>query len=40
MIGEFDLIRRYLAPLAAQAPEALGLEDDAAIVTPPPGRDR
>jgi thiamine-monophosphate kinase len=39
MIGEFDLIRRYLAPLAAQAPEALGLEDDAAIVTPPQGRD-
>jgi thiamine-monophosphate kinase len=39
MIGEFDLIHRYLAPLAAQAPEALGLEDDAAIVTPPPGRD-
>lgn len=39
MRGEFDLIRRYFAPLAAGAPGALGLTDDAALLSPPPGRD-
>ncbi|MDA0998551.1 MAG: thiamine-phosphate kinase, partial [Proteobacteria bacterium] len=34
--GEFDLIERYFRPLAA-APEALGLTDDAALLTPKPG---
>lgn len=38
MIGEFQLIARYFAPLAADAPAALRLEDDAALMTPPPGR--
>ncbi len=33
--GEFDLIARFFAPLAA--PGALGLRDDAALVTPSPG---
>lgn len=32
--GEFDLIRRYFAPLAAATPAALGLGDDAAILKP------
>ena len=35
--GEFDLIARYFAPLAA--PGGLGLLDDAAILTPPAGHD-
>lgn len=35
--GEFDLIARYFAPLAG--PEGLGLKDDAAVLTPPPGQD-
>lgn len=39
MLGEFELIRRYLAPLAAEEPAALGLIDDAAVLAPPPGRD-
>ena len=34
--GEFDLIERYFAPLAG--PGALGLGDDAAVVTPAPGQ--
>jgi thiamine-monophosphate kinase len=34
---EFDLIARYFAPLAAGAPGALGLTDDAAIVPIPNG---
>ena len=33
--GEFELIRRHFAPLAA--PSALGLRDDAATLAPPPG---
>jgi thiamine-monophosphate kinase len=33
--GEFEIIRRYLAPLAT-SPGALGLTDDAALLTPPP----
>jgi thiamine-monophosphate kinase len=35
---EFDLIARYFAPLAT-APEAFGLKDDAAIISPRPGFD-
>ncbi len=34
--GEFDLIGRYFAPLAG--PGALGLGDDAAVLTPAPGQ--
>jgi thiamine-monophosphate kinase len=37
--GEFDLIARYFAPLAAKAPGALGLRDDAATFEPPAGMD-
>ncbi len=37
MPGEFELIERYLAPLAADCPGALGLQDDAALLTPPDG---
>ena len=37
--GEFDLIARYFAPLAAKAPGALGLKDDAATFQPPAGMD-
>jgi len=36
---EFDLISRYFAPLAAGAPGALGLTDDASIVDVPEGQD-
>jgi len=39
MIGEFELIERYLRPLAAGSPGAFALTDDAALLTPPPGRD-
>ena len=35
--GEDDLIARYFAPLAG--PAGLGLKDDAALLTPPSGRD-
>lgn len=38
-LGEFELIARYLAPLAANAPGAHGLRDDAATITPQPGCD-
>jgi thiamine-monophosphate kinase len=34
---EFDLIARYFAPLAAPAPGALGLTDDAALIDVSPG---
>jgi len=34
--GEFELIRRYFAPLAT-SPGALGLLDDAALIEAPPG---
>lgn len=34
--GEFELIRRYFAPLA-EAPGALGLLDDAGLIEPPSG---
>jgi len=37
--GEFDLIARYFAPLASQGTPAFGLTDDAAVLTPPAGRD-
>lgn len=37
-MGEFDLIARYLRPLADD-PAAFGLTDDAAALTPPPGYD-
>ena len=37
--GEFALIARYFAPLAAKAPGALGLKDDAATFQPPAGMD-
>lgn len=35
--GEFELISRYFAPLASKVPGALGLGDDAALLTPLPG---
>ncbi|HEU4825506.1 MAG TPA: thiamine-phosphate kinase [Dongiaceae bacterium] len=35
--GEFDLIARYFAPLAANAAGALGLKDDAFTFQPPAG---
>lgn len=37
MPGEFELIERYLAPLAADNPGSLGLRDDAALLAPPEG---
>ncbi len=37
--GEEALIQGYLARLAAEAPGALGLKDDCAILKPQPGRD-
>jgi len=37
MLGEFDLIDRYFAPLAAGAPGAFGLRNDAALLDPAPG---
>ena len=37
MPGEFDLIRRYLAPLSAKVPGAFALTDDAAVLPPRPG---
>lgn len=39
MRGEFELIARYFAPLAAGEAGALGLADDAAVVRPPADRD-
>ena len=38
-VDEFDLIDRLLRPLAADAPEALGLTDDAAVIPSRPGYD-
>jgi len=38
-LGEFGRIRRYLAPLAAGCPGALGLLDDAALLTVPAGQE-
>lgn len=37
--SEAEIIGRYLAPLAKGFPGALGLADDCATLTPPPGRD-
>lgn len=37
--GEFELIARYFAPLAAAAPEGLGLLDDAAVIAPRAGHE-
>ncbi|HEX9767990.1 MAG TPA: thiamine-phosphate kinase [Kiloniellales bacterium] len=39
MRGEFELIAEYFAPLAGGEAGALGLTDDAALLTPPAGRD-
>ncbi len=39
MVGEFELIRRYLAPLAAAIPGTEALGNDAAVIKPPSGRD-
>jgi len=39
MLGEFDLIADFFAPLAANCAGALGLQDDAAILQPKAGRD-
>lgn len=36
-MDEFGFIAACLAPLASRAPEALGLKDDAALITPRPG---
>ena len=38
-VDEFDWIRRCLMPLAADAPESLGLADDAALIAARPGWD-
>ena len=38
-MGEFALIETLFKPLAAATPAALGLGDDAAVLTPRPGRD-
>ena len=38
MLGEFELIARYFAPLAASAPGAFGLRNDAATFAPEPGQ--
>ena len=35
--NESDLVQTYLAPLAAGAPGAFGLRDDAALISPEPG---
>jgi thiamine-monophosphate kinase len=37
--GEDDLVREFLAPLAAGFPGALGLKDDCAVLAPAPGMD-
>ena len=34
---EFEIIRHYFAPLAANAPGAFNLQDDAATITPNSG---
>jgi len=39
MLGEFQMIARYFAPLTRGQPAALGLSDDAAVLTPPAGRE-
>jgi thiamine-monophosphate kinase len=37
--GEFELIRRYFAPLASGFPGAFGLRDDAAVIAPAAGHE-
>ncbi|MBL4801460.1 MAG: thiamine-phosphate kinase [Emcibacter sp.] len=37
--GEFDLISQYFSPLSNQGAPAFGLRDDAAVLTPPEGKD-
>lgn len=37
--GEFERIAQFFAPLTEGFPGAFGLTDDAAVITPPPGRD-
>jgi len=37
--GEFELIDRLFAPLTAGAPNAYGLTDDAAVISPPEGHE-
>ncbi|MFH1803507.1 MAG: thiamine-phosphate kinase [Pseudomonadota bacterium] len=37
--GEFDLIARYFAPIAARSPASLALRDDAAVFSPPQGHE-
>ena len=37
-VNEFELIEKYFAPLAKKETGALGLGDDAAILSPPPGK--
>tara|TARA_R110002110_G_scaffold71027_5_gene190017 strand:- start:2036 stop:3046 length:1011 start_codon:yes stop_codon:yes gene_type:complete len=37
--GEFEIIEDVFAPLAADAPGAYGLKDDAAVFTPTPGHE-
>ncbi|MBK1697934.1 thiamine-phosphate kinase [Rhodovibrio salinarum] len=39
MRGEFELIARHFAPLAADVSGAFGLQDDAAVIQPESGRD-
>ena len=39
LLGEFDLIARYFAPLARGFPGAYGLLDDAAVIAPLPGHE-
>lgn len=38
-LGEFEIIERFFAPLAAKAPGAYGLKNDAAAVPVPPGEE-
>ena len=38
-LGEFGRIARFFRPLAAQFPGALGLTDDAALISVPPGQE-
>lgn len=38
-VDEFDLIKRLLAPLAAATPGTFELTNDAAVISPPAGRD-
>ena len=37
-LGEFERIARFFTPLVEGQSDALGLTDDAALVTPPAGK--